>query len=511
MDNLFVLAAHNTVLALVLALLVLVLARLWRNPPVAHLLWLLVLLRLVAPPIMRVDWSAASLPGSTAARGQLGAPAPRTDGLEADNPARYVDLTAARPAAQEPALSEAVPHRAAGLRLTWNRARPALLSFWLGGAIVCALITAMRIARFERFLRGTLPASERLQQLAIDVASQLGVRRVPDLRLAECIEVPLVWCAAGRPTIVLPIKLVRQIDDLGLLLILAHELAHLRRRDHWVRAVELFATTVYWWNPLLWAIRRQIHQTEELCCDAWVRWTFRDCAQRYAEVVLETAESLSARPVGACLLPASPFLRSLSLQARIEMILDSRFSPRVSRKSMLVIALLALLVLPTFAATSKTEAPAGSSGEPPAAQARKQEAQATSEFPYAVRFEQGATRFLKGDRITILEVRGTANTFSPGNLYWIKGTYTLASHDRGTLAAYITAMDAANGRSASLKVQTADVNQGEGTFKLYLPMPCRGWPHVSFYPVDGGSDFGGNYFGTGDSVLKRWWGSKETD
>jgi hypothetical protein len=31
---------------------------------------------------------------------------------------------------------------------------------------------------------------------------------------------------------------------------------------------------------------------------------------------------------------------------------------------------------------------------------------------------------------------------------------------------------------------------------------------VSFYPADGGSDFGGNYFGTGDSVLKQWWGAK---
>jgi hypothetical protein len=160
---------------------------------------------------------------------------------------------------------------------------------------------------------------------------------------------------------------------------------------------------------------------------------------------------------------------------------------------------------------SKTEARTGPGAEPQAASARKPDGQATSEFPYAVRFEQGATRFLKGDKITILEVRGTADTFAPGNLYWIKGTYTLASHDRGTLAAYITAKDAANGRSVSLKVQTTDVNQGEGAFTLYLPMPYRGWPHVSFYPAEGGSDFGGNYFGTGESVLKRWWGSKEAD
>jgi hypothetical protein len=142
--------------------------------------------------------------------------------------------------------------------------------------------------------------------------------------------------------------------------------------------------------------------------------------------------------------------------------------------------------------------------------ARKPDTPKSSEFPYALRFEQGATRFLEGDKITILEVRGTAETMTPGNIYWIKGTYTLASHDRAMVAAFITAMSPGDGRSASLKVQTVVVNRGKGTFTLFLPMPYKGWPHVSFYPADGGGDFGGNYFGTGDSVLKEWWGSKKT-
>ena len=177
---------------------------------------------------------------------------------------------------------------------------------------------------------------------------------------------------------------------------------------------------------------------------------------------------------------------------------------------MFVIALLAVLVLPLFVQT-RTQAWAGSENEAPALPAAQPDSRNASEFPYAVRFEQGATRFLNGDKITILEVRGTADTFTPGNIYWIKGTYTLASHERAMLAAFITARDAENGKGPSLKVQTADANQGNGTFTLFLPMSCRGWPHISFYPAGDGGDFGGNYFGTGDSVLKRWWGSKKTD
>jgi len=56
-NALLLLAAQNTLVALLLAFLVYGLTRVWRIPPLAHLLWLLVLLKLVAPP--RSDCSSA--------------------------------------------------------------------------------------------------------------------------------------------------------------------------------------------------------------------------------------------------------------------------------------------------------------------------------------------------------------------------------------------------------------------------------------------------------------------
>jgi beta-lactamase regulating signal transducer with metallopeptidase domain len=132
-----------------------------------------------------------------------------------------------------------------------------------------------------------------------------------------------------------------------------------------------------------------------------------------------------------------------------------------------------------------------------------------SELPYRVDFAEGASRFLDGDKIKIVEVRGTARTFEPGNIYRIKGTYTLASHDRAQLSAFTTAKEAKDATGPVWKIQTTTVNRGKGTFELFLPMSVNGWPHVSFYPADGGEGFGGIYFGTGDSVLKKWWGSDQ--
>ncbi len=472
---------------------------------------------------------------------------------------------------------------AAGARQLWTPLQLVLLNIWLGGAAWCALVAATRIVQFERHLHSTLPASEHVQSLAREIACKLGVRRAPVVRCAECTDVPLLWCVGKRPKVVLPMRLVSRLDDEGLALILVHELAHLRRGDHLVRIVELLVSVVYWWNPMAWIARRQIHQAEEFCCDAWVRWAFPDCKRRYAELMLSVAESLGRPQRGPQLLPASSFLRSSFLKVRIEMMLESRFAPRVSRKSLFLLALVASLVVPSFVDIGRTEARGGSQdecanestgelqkkmaksietrqnlldarnqlepadrlfrkenttrvqrearsvvaepaaletqlaeaalaasehGQPPRAD-RKPETSAGSEFPFMVPFEQGVTRFDKGDNIKIVEIRGTAETFVPGNLYVIKGTYTLTSREKASICAFTTAAEAKDGVSVPLKVQSVVVDKGHGRFTLFLPMKYRGWPHVSFYPTPGGEGFGGNYFGTGESVLKRWWGEKE--
>ncbi|MEO2015661.1 MAG: hypothetical protein ABGZ53_14955 [Fuerstiella sp.] len=57
------LLVSNVVLAALLGVLAVVLTRLWRNPQFAHALWLLVLVKLVTPPLIHVPMPQFS-PGS---------------------------------------------------------------------------------------------------------------------------------------------------------------------------------------------------------------------------------------------------------------------------------------------------------------------------------------------------------------------------------------------------------------------------------------------------------------
>jgi hypothetical protein len=130
--------------------------------------------------------------------------------------------------------------------------------------------------------------------------------------------------------------------------ILAHELAHLRRRDHWVRRLELLVLALYWWHPAVWWARRELHEAEELCCDAWVVATLPGLAEAYAGALVETASFLSrtrcALPVGASGIGQTPSL----LKRRVLMILEGTTPKELSRAGRCAVLALAAVLLPLW-------------------------------------------------------------------------------------------------------------------------------------------------------------------
>ena len=70
--------------------------------------------------------------------------------------------------------------------------------------------------------------------------------------------------------VVIPATLPKQIGSERLRWILAHELAHVKRRDHLVRWLEWLACVAFWWNPIVWWTRRNLRLDEEVACDAMV-------------------------------------------------------------------------------------------------------------------------------------------------------------------------------------------------------------------------------------------------
>src|SRR5262249_34594709 len=125
------------------------------------------------------------------------------------------------------------------------------------------------------------------------LAYRLGLSRAPRVWIMPGAVSPLVWGLGHTTCLLVPKGLWHRLDKDQRDTLLIHELAHIRRRDHWVRALELLATGLYWWHPVVWWARRELREAEEQCCDAWVVSVRPEAAKAYASALLEAVEFLS--------------------------------------------------------------------------------------------------------------------------------------------------------------------------------------------------------------------------
>jgi beta-lactamase regulating signal transducer with metallopeptidase domain len=330
-------ALGNALLALPLAALAWTIGRTRRNPSVAHFAWLLVMVRLVMPPVATVPWLSIKVPVSDAIVVQpLPPSAAESSAFEsrvAEQPMGSADDSAIATASR----NEAAAQGSAGLCSELQVAGPIVAHFWtalglvwLAGTALVIAVSAARLLRFQRMLRAaSSPADPRVRRLAERAAAELGMPRRAEIAVIPASTVPFVWSCFGRPRIVLPASIVSEMPDDELLLVLTHELAHVRRCDHLVRWLDWAVVAWLWWNPLAWIARRGLRRTEELACDALVLRTRGAAPHNYGSCLLSVAEALNGSafrvPAQICTMGDGG-----SLEERIRFIMSEASSSRPS-------------------------------------------------------------------------------------------------------------------------------------------------------------------------------------
>lgn len=281
----------NAAVAAGLALLAVAVGYAVRSPAVRHAAWLLVLLKLVTPPLFGVP--LAVLPASWGT--------PPTAPVVSDR------IIHSSPSATDPTHSPAEPAMPAPA--WWDRYGPAgvadwLLAVWVAGSVGWFLWQGRRVVAFRRRVRRADDAPPEVAEAAARLAASLGIARPPAVKVAAGIGSPMLWGWGNGTVVLFPRGLMDRLAPEARDTLLAHELAHFLRRDHWVRVLEFVATGLYWWHPAVWLARNGIEAAEEECCDAWVVGGLAASPRRYAEALLATVdfEAELRRP---CLPPAA--------------------------------------------------------------------------------------------------------------------------------------------------------------------------------------------------------------
>jgi beta-lactamase regulating signal transducer with metallopeptidase domain len=280
-----------------LVILLLALDVLWHKRVRAvfrYCVWLLVLLKLVLPPTLSLPtgigyWVGDHLPIATDVSERVSLP--MGDGrLEQHPPAAAQVSATAPPVPPSPEVAEpaapAAPAVVPPTSLTWQGI---VLLFWSAGVLAFVALVAQRLRFVCGLVAASTPAGPELLGLLEECARQMGVRRPVALRTLDTLPSPAV-CGLRRPTILMPAALVERLSPEGLQAALIHELAHIRRADLWINAVQTLLQIVYFYNPFVWLANAVIRRTCEEAVDETVLVTLGGRAKNYSNTLIDISE-----------------------------------------------------------------------------------------------------------------------------------------------------------------------------------------------------------------------------
>ena len=164
---------------------------------------------------------------------------------------------------------------------------PWLLAAWLAWAAVQTIRLAGGWMMLQARGRAPLPAAVSAQVARVSEALSV---RIPAFDSA--VDVPQI-VGVFRPILLLPVSALSGLTPEELEAIIAHELAHVARGDHWVNAAQALAEVLFGFHPAVRWIQSVIRREREFCCDEVAARVARD-RRRYAHALLKLEEQASA-------------------------------------------------------------------------------------------------------------------------------------------------------------------------------------------------------------------------
>ncbi|MEL6445651.1 MAG: M56 family metallopeptidase [Bacteroidota bacterium] len=255
-----------------------------------------------------------------------------------------------------------------GFRTSWSLPETAsrwiavLVGFWLLGFAVEGLRRVRTHRRFVDSLGDRVPV-ERAHLLA--EVERLGIRvglRYPlHLTQSRTLAVPV---ALGVDEVVLPTWAVEDTAPIEQRALLAHEVAHLARRDPFWLAVFALVESVFFFQPLNHLARRRQQAAAERLCDGWAAEQTSPLAM--ARCLVDAAGRLRAHRLDGAsaalphLVPGMAAGRGGALSDRVEHLIDGA-EPGASRRWPLAVAACCVIGLvacagPAVTGTSPTTA-----------------------------------------------------------------------------------------------------------------------------------------------------------
>jgi beta-lactamase regulating signal transducer with metallopeptidase domain len=141
-----------------------------------------------------------------------------------------------------------------------------LVLAWVAGVGLCSGRMTAEWVKLRRLAARARPAPVEWQERLDALAARLGLGRAVRLLQSASVDVPAAvgWLS---PVVLLPVSALSGLSARQLEMVLAHELAHIRRHDFAVNLAQVLVETLLFYHPAVRWVSHVIRVEREHCCD----------------------------------------------------------------------------------------------------------------------------------------------------------------------------------------------------------------------------------------------------
>jgi beta-lactamase regulating signal transducer with metallopeptidase domain len=152
-------------------------------------------------------------------------------------------------------------------RFTLSELLPFIDAIWLLGVLALSIRSFGGWLYLRRLRLASITAAPQPVWAAFQrISTSLGITRSIAFRLSHAIASPMT-IGTLRAVVLLPLSAISSLGPEELEVVLAHELAHVRRADFFWNILQTIAETLFFFHPAVWWINSRIRHERELCCD----------------------------------------------------------------------------------------------------------------------------------------------------------------------------------------------------------------------------------------------------
>lgn len=159
-----------------------------------------------------------------------------------------------------------------------------LVAVWIAGSVIYILWVMIKYYKAVKALKANVIDGTPEMQAKLDLISQkCGIRRKVKLKITDCVISPVTY-GFFKPVVLFSNQTFTN-EEFNF--IATHECCHIKNKDIWIKLLTEIYCGIFWWNPLVYLLKKDLSFCLELRCDKRVTKALDDYERcNYGQVLV---------------------------------------------------------------------------------------------------------------------------------------------------------------------------------------------------------------------------------